>query len=51
MPSRILKGISSAVRHAGWWLAWHSRPLHGSGCRELDESGLAREEPQCASSS
>jgi hypothetical protein len=51
MPSRILKGHTSAVRHAGWWLAWHSRPLSGSGCRELDESSLACEEPQCASSS
>jgi hypothetical protein len=51
MPGRILKGIASAVRHAGWWLEWQSRLQPGSGCRVLDESSLAREEPQCASSS
>jgi hypothetical protein len=51
MPSGILKGLASAVHHAGWWLDWHSRPLPGSACREFDDSSLAREERQCASSS
>jgi hypothetical protein len=51
MPGGILKGLAAAVRHAGWWLEWHSRPLSGSGYRELEESRLGGEAPQCASSS
>jgi hypothetical protein len=39
----------SAVRHAGWWLEWQTRPEPGSGCRALADSGLVPEAP-CASS-
>jgi hypothetical protein len=33
--------LASAVRHAGWWLDWHTRPQPARGARELAESGLA----------
>jgi len=51
MPKRIVSGLASAVRHAGWWLEWRIRPEPGSGCRALDEAGLGPEAQQCASSS
>lgn len=42
MPKRIVSGLASAVRHAGWWVDWHTRPQPASaGTRELAESGLA----------
>jgi hypothetical protein len=41
MPKRIVTGLASAVRHAGWWLEWQMRPQPGAGSRELEESGLA----------
>jgi hypothetical protein len=41
MPKRIVSGLASAVRHAGWWLEWQMRPQPGAGSRELAESGLA----------
>jgi hypothetical protein len=41
MPKGIVSGFASAVRHAGWWLDWHTRPQPGQGARELAESGLA----------
>ena len=51
MPKSIVSAMASAVRHAGWWLEWHTSLEPGSGCRELDESNLAPEVSQCASSS
>jgi hypothetical protein len=42
---------ASAVRHAGWWLEWHTRPDPGCGSRDLSESSLAVEVSPCASSS
>jgi hypothetical protein len=41
MPKRIVSGLASAVRHAGWWLDWHTRPQPGAGTRELAEAGLS----------
>jgi len=41
MPKRVVSGLASAVRHARWWLDWHTRPQPGAGTRELAESGLA----------
>jgi hypothetical protein len=36
MPQRIASGLASALRHAGWWLEWHTRPRAGVGARGLD---------------
>jgi hypothetical protein len=32
----------SAVRHAGWWLEWHSFSGR-AGCRDLADTGLVPE--------
>jgi hypothetical protein len=32
---------TSVLRHAGWWLSWHTRGRPSDGCRGLHESDLA----------
>ena len=57
MQLGVVRGIeaavelaASAVRHAGWWLEWHSGIGPRSGGRELAEMDLAPEVRPCESS-
>jgi hypothetical protein len=41
MSRRIVTGLASALRHAGWWLEWQTRRQPGAGTRELADSSLS----------
>jgi hypothetical protein len=47
----VVAVAASAVRHAGWWLEWHTRPDAACGSRDISDSSLVAEAAPCASSS